>query len=240
MELNEFMYYDDKRLVGYLGIGSFGGSTPELNGMVDPEYRNKGIFGELMRLAEDECRRRRMSSMLLLSDRKSTAGQAFIISRCASFHHTEFEMHISSLENEVPPTGIFLRKATNSDADEVARQNKIYFDGSDEEHNMIMPETEEKRGMTIYIAEYDGNVVGKTHLQVIGNEGSIFGLGILPEYRGLGLGRKLLLESIRQLSELNASSIMLQVESENSNALNLYKSCGFEETSVMDYYKLEL
>ncbi len=240
LEINEFMYYDDKRLIGYLGIGSFGGSTPELNGMVDPDYRKKGIFGELMRLAVDECRRRKMNSMLLLSDRNSISGQAFIKSMGADFHHTEFEMHIRSLKNEVPPTGIFLRKATDSDAIEVARQNVIYFNGSDEEHNMIMPETEEKRGMRIYIAEYNGNIVGKTHLQIIGDEGSIFGLGILPESRGLGLGRKLLLESIRQLYELNASSIMLQVESENSNALNLYKSCGFEETSVMDYYKLDL
>jgi ribosomal protein S18 acetylase RimI-like enzyme len=103
-----------------------------------------------------------------------------------------------------------------------------------------MPETEEKRGMRIFIAEFEGNIVGKTHLQITGAEGSIFGLGILPEFRGLGLGRKLLTESIRQLYEMNASSIMLQVESENANALNLYKSCGFEETSVMDYYKLDL
>lgn len=240
MENNEFMYYDDSRLIGYLGIGSFGGSTPELNGMVDPEYRKKGIFKELMRLAADECRRRGMDNMLLLSDRKSASGQAFIKSMNTTFHHTEFEMYVFSPKMTVEPTGVHLRKATNSDANEVARQNVIYFNGSDEEHNKIMPETEEKRGMRIYIAEYDGNIVGKTHLQIIGDEGSIYGLGILPEYRGLGLGRKLLLESIRQLFEMNVSRIMLQVESENSNALNLYKSCGFEETSVMDYYKLEL
>jgi mycothiol synthase len=240
MENNEFMYYAGDRLVGYLGIGSFGGSTPELNGMVDPEFRNKGIFKALMRLATDECRKRGLGWILLLSDRASTSGQAFIKSIGSTFHHTEFEMHIHSMESEIQPTGILLRKATNFDANEVARQNSIYFNDSDEEHNWIMPETEEKRGMRIFIAEFEGNIVGKTHLQITGAEGSIFGLGILPEFRGLGLGRKLLTESIRQLYEMNASSIMLQVESENANALNLYKSCGFEETSVMDYYKLDL
>lgn len=240
LEMNEFMYYDEDRLIGYLGIGSFGGSTPEINGMVDPAYRRKGIFKELMRLATEECRKRKMDGMLLLSDRSSISGQALIKSMGATFHHTEFEMHIRSLKNEIEPTGIFLRKAINVDADEVARQNTIYFNGSDEEHNRIMPETEEKKGMRIFIAEYEGKIVGKTHLQIIEDEGSIFGLGILPEYRGLGLGRKLLLESIRQLFEMKVSGIMLQVESENSNALNLYKSCGFVETSVMDYYKIDL
>ncbi len=240
MEMNEFMFYDDNQLVGYLGIGSFGGSTPELNGMVDIKCRRTGIFKELIRLAVDECRKRGMKEMLLLSDRSSISGQAFIKSMNVTFHHTEFEMHIQSIDSKIKPTGILLRKANNSDADEVARQNAIYFDGTDEEHNKIMPEIEEKRGMRIYIAEFEGNIVGKTHLQLTDDEGSIFGLGILPEFRGRGLGRKLLMESIRQLYEMNASRIMLQVESNNSNALNLYKSCGFKETSVMDYYKLQL
>ena len=33
--------------------------------------------------------------------------------------------------------------------------------------------------------------------------------------------------------------IMLQVETQNAKALNLYKSCGFEETSTIDYYQLK-
>jgi ribosomal protein S18 acetylase RimI-like enzyme len=33
---------------------------------------------------------------------------------------------------------------------------------------------------------------------------------------------------------------MLQVATENANALHLYKSCGFDTTSSMDYYKLTL
>jgi ribosomal protein S18 acetylase RimI-like enzyme len=31
---------------------------------------------------------------------------------------------------------------------------------------------------------------------------------------------------------------MLQVAVKNKNALRLYKSCGFEVTSTMDYYRL--
>ena len=31
---------------------------------------------------------------------------------------------------------------------------------------------------------------------------------------------------------------MLQVATKNKSALNIYKSCGFEETSTMDYYKM--
>jgi ribosomal protein S18 acetylase RimI-like enzyme len=52
------------------------------------------------------------------------------------------------------------------------------------------------------------------------------------------LGRALLLEAIEKLKDANADKIMLQVEAKNAKALSLYKSCGFQETSVMDYYEL--
>jgi ribosomal protein S18 acetylase RimI-like enzyme len=141
--------------------------------------------------------------------------------------------------------GVSLRKAANADAREVARQNAIYFEvrrdreseEADFEHT-ILPEEEEKRGMTIYIAEKDRQIIGKVHLQLIHCIGGIYGLGILPEYRGRGLGRALLLEAIEKLKDANADKIMLQVEAKNAKALGLYKSCGFRETSVMDYYEL--
>ncbi|MPN31713.1 hypothetical protein SDC9_179187 [bioreactor metagenome] len=46
------------------------------------------------------------------------------------------------------------------------------------------------------------------------------------------------MSAIEILKEKGAKDIMLQVEAKNSNALSLYKSCGFEETSTMNYYEL--
>ena len=137
-----------------------------------------------------------------------------------------------------------MRKAVNADARDVVRQNAIYFESEREQEseeagfeNIILPE-EEKRGMTIYIAEKDGQIIGKVHLQLIHGIGGIYGLGILPEYRGLGLGRALLLDAILKLKDANADKIMLQVEAKNGKAISLYKSCGFMETSVMAYNEL--
>jgi ribosomal protein S18 acetylase RimI-like enzyme len=92
--------------------------------------------------------------------------------------------------------------------------------------------------MTIYLAEIDQNIVGKVHVQLHSGIGGIYGLGVLSEYRGKGYGRSILMMAIEKLKESNASEIMLQVAAENSNALNLYKSCGFMETSTMDYYEI--
>ncbi|MBW8380902.1 MAG: GNAT family N-acetyltransferase [Youngiibacter sp.] len=246
-DINEFMYFNGKQLVGYIGIMSFGGRSLEMTGMVHPDYRQLGVFSKLHELVLAECKRRNTDSLLLLCDNKSTPGRKFLAKIGAAYRYSEYEMYLtepSEISRELFQ-GVSLRKTANADAREVARQNAIYFEvrrdreseEADYEHT-ILPEEEEKRGMTIYIAEKDGQIIGKVHLQLIHCIGGIYGLGILPEYRGRGLGRALLLEAIEKLKDANADKIMLQVEAKNAKALGLYKSCGFRETSVMDYYEL--
>jgi len=248
--VNEFMYFIGDELIGYIGIGSFGGmsAAAEVNGMVHPDYRRQGIFSTLYKLVVSELKRRNSSDMLLLSDRKSISGQSFIKNTSAEYDHTEYEMYLDYelvASNKIS-TEIDLRKATNSDFDEINRQNNIYFseetheDSNDDSIDLdfaVSPEEEEKRGVIAYLAISDNRVIGKVHLQIYKGVGGIFGLGVLPEYRSKGYGRTILLLGIKILKDQGAEKIMLQVESKNSNALNLYKSCGFYETSVMDYYR---
>jgi ribosomal protein S18 acetylase RimI-like enzyme len=242
-DINEFMYFDGELLIGYMGICSFGGPW-EVNGMVHPEYRRLGVFTRLFELVMAEWKRRDSGSMLLLSDRNSESGQQFIAGVGAQYKHSEYEMF---MKKDAPVTtpeqlaGIVFRKATNADAKEIARQNAIYFNDEEEitADDMPLPEVEEKRGMTSYLVEKDGEIIGKVNLQLTAKLGAIFGLGVLPEHRRKGYGRALLLLAIEKLKEANAQEIMLQVAAENANALNLYKSCGFEETSTMDYFELK-
>ncbi len=243
--INEFMYFDDTRLIGYMGICSFGGeATLEVNGIVHPEYRNQGVFKLLYTLLMDEWRRRPSDCLLLLCDRKSASGQSFIKRTGARYKHSEYEMFLKE-ERKTSPNredGIILRKATNSDWREIARQNAIYF-GDEEpaessEKAAILPEEEELRGVAIYLAEKNGEIIGKIHLQLISGVGGIYGLGILPEYRGKGYGRALLLMGVEKLKQGGAKEIMLQVAAENANAISLYSSSGFVETSVMDYFEM--
>ncbi len=268
--VNEFMYFIEDDLIGYIGICGFVGigSQIEINGMVHPEYRRRGCFKTLFELVRQEFHKRESRSLLLLSDHKSEAGQAFIKSTQATYKHTEYEMYLNkALFENVMSQGAFdriesqnflkLRKATNADSKEIEAQNVIYFkeefdidikangliDGesdsdSEDQDNLIKPEEEEKRGMTIFIAYEKDQIIGKTHIQLSEGLGGIYGLGVLPAYRGKGYGRWLLMKSVQVLLESGADKVMLQVEANNSNALKLYQSSGFSITSTMDYYQI--
>ncbi len=258
--IDEFLYFDGKELIGYIGICGFGGvgEQLEITGMVHPGYRRQGIFTELYQEVLKECRRRKVSSFLLLCDKESLSGQSFLRKICADFKNSEFEMYLNKeiVFNDELLCGITFQKATNKDAVEVDRQNRIYFsdhvsfleaEGTDATTNnanmqeeLLLPEDEEKRGLLIFLAKKEDNLVGKVHLQVNTQVGGIYGLGVLPEYRGKGYGRAVLLFAVQEFKRRNVEQVMLQVSAVNPTALGLYQSCGFCITSTMDYYTVRV
>jgi len=237
--INEFLYYADSRLVGYLGVCLFGGGVPEINGMVHPDYRRRGIFTNLFARFKDELEQRHWEHALLLCDRNSVSGQEFMKTTGAAYDQSEYEMY---LQDGFTADGygkrVTLRKAVNQDAMEIARQNAIYFEEDLREEDVLMPEEEERYGSLIFMAAADGKTIGKVHLEVMDTAGGIYGLGVLPEYREKGYGREILLQAVDRLLKTGAETVMLQVAVKNERALNIYRSCGFEITSTMDYFEL--
>ena len=248
--ISEYLYFQAGNLVGYLGVCAFGGPNWEVSGMVHPNWRRQGIYRALYRQFLNEMEYRKPEGVLLLCDRASQCGRAFIESTGAIPEHSEHELFLSQApEKGLTHNSMKLRRANNSDAAEIHRQNQIFFHFGEEmvqsgegasrdRPDAVMPEEEEKRGMTIYLAEINGLSVGKVHIQRGREVWGIYGLGILPEYRGKGYGRELLSLAVNQMEKEGAPAVMLQVDTDNDRALGLYRSCGFRETSVMDYYKL--
>lgn len=235
-EINEFFYYISGKLVGYLGICSFGRGIAEINGMVHPDYRRRGIFKRLYDLGIFECGRRNFKGILLLSDNKSNSGNDFIKFTKSKYAFSECNMHLSEESSGKSSCTINLRKALNSDAMEISRQNKIYF--GLEDSTIVFPEDEEINNQTTYMIELKGKVIGKIRVTLETESAFISGFGIVPEYRGQGFGRETLSAVIHMLRENNIRDISLDVETRNMNALNLYKSCGFEARSIMNYYEV--
>lgn len=55
------------------------------------------------------------------------------------------------------------------------------------------------------------------------------GMGVVAEWRGRGIGRHLLLETVAAADAQNFLRIELSVHSDNANAIQLYRSFGFLE-----------
>ena len=95
----------------------------------------------------------------------------------------------------------------------------------------------EKRHERSLIVLIDGKVGGKIQITIGASEIYLFGICLLPEFRGQGYGRSVLTQVVNQLSKERHQPISLEVASANRQALNLYHRCGFREVTAYDYYR---
>ena len=84
------------------------------------------------------------------------------------------------------------------------------------------------------IAIVDGVVVGTAGIEAVGKKYKVkhraeFGISILKDYWGLGLGKALTSSCIECAKKAGYSQLELNAVAENERALALYRSFGFEE-----------
>jgi ribosomal protein S18 acetylase RimI-like enzyme len=63
--------------------------------------------------------------------------------------------------------------------------------------------------------------------------GSIQNVGVVPEHRGRGLGRALVLKSLEGFALARLKRIVLEVTATNRPAVELYRSVGFHVVKTM-------
>ena len=87
---------------------------------------------------------------------------------------------------------------------------------------------------TELIAIMDGKIVGTAGIESVGKKDKVkhraeFGISVLKEYWGLGLGKALTVACIQCAKDAEYKQLELNAVSENDRALSLYRSLGFEE-----------
>lgn len=63
------------------------------------------------------------------------------------------------------------------------------------------------------------------------------GMGLLPEYRGQGLGSKLLSSTLENAKTFGLEKVELHVYTTNTSAVALYKRFGFEQEGLIRRYR---
>ena len=72
------------------------------------------------------------------------------------------------------------------------------------------------------------------------NKGLIHMMGVDPEYRSKGIGKKVLLAGLKYLKGNHIGRVELTVDKENLAARRLYESVGFKNASRLEWYEKKL
>lgn len=237
-ETNDFLSYDNGKLVGFLALFCFNPREAEISGMVHPDYRHKGIFSTLFHAAKEECQHRGVPKILLIVEHSSSSGQTFAQELGTSYDHSEHKMVLQEPKLPTPSNEhLQFRSAKVEDAPILARITALAFDMLESEVDWytenIMDSSSSRH---YYVGVLNGSIIGKIDVVFEKQEAIIYGFGVLPQYRGRGYGRQILAQTIQAIVATGQRHVSLEVATENKNALSLYQSCGFLEAGSYDYY----
>lgn len=234
-EVEDLLWWEEGRLVGFLGLYAFGGSTVELAGMVHPNFRRRGIGARLLDQTIKLCGERGFHKILLVVPRTTPGGRILAEAHGGILEHSEHALDLVGAVAEGPSDpSLTLRTASSNDIQDMARILTEAFDNPG--RSMDLDALDDSK----LVAECEGRVLATLRVSKSPEEWSIYGFAVEPQRRGTGIGRDLLRRICRQAYDAGATRLHLEVEVNNDRALGLYTSLGFKLTSTEDYFDIPL
>ena len=233
----------ETELIGYLSVFLPEESTAELNVLIHPDYRRQGIFTELLKRAKATLSAIGTKEFIFVCEPSSSDAIAAMLAMNAKKRSSEYQMILerTALKPTLPSRPGELLEATPDDLPLLGRMNALFFETSEEMGEIFAEDSYYTPGITVYkyvIAdEYKKTVpIGTVCFCEEAHSGNIFGLGILPEYRGHGYGKGLLQALLARIP--TDKKIYLQVSSRNAAAFQLYQKTGFQIIAQQDFWLL--
>jgi ribosomal protein S18 acetylase RimI-like enzyme len=234
----DFFYYEDGKLVGFLGSYYFGNNV-EICGMVHPNYRRRGIFSKLLEDALEEAEKREARTILLNAPTESESAKQFLKRIPCSLSMVEYQMKWQKTELSEDPSVTVRPSYSDEDLEAEIQLDVQCFGLNEKEARQYKQETKDHDSDLRLIIEAVGRIAGKIRLSEMNGEAWIYGFSIFPELQGKGIGRKALSKVVK-MEDQKGLSIFLEVEAKNAHALKLYESCGFISYHSQDYYEVNL
>ena len=236
--LNQFLCYEDGQLAGIFQISSW--SEQEIVGLVHPDHRRRGIGRALVDALHNECRSRGRETFLLVSEAASPSGAAFAEALGGHRTNSEYRLQLNpELLRPAPPRPqpLTVRHACADDIETLTQLLAQSFGDQEEKCRGKIVAWLADPLQRFYIGASDGSAVGLVRVNFFESSACLNSFGVLPALQGKGYGRQILGGVIQDLLTDNWQ-VLIEVETQNDNALHLYLSSGFTPIATYHYYEV--
>jgi ribosomal-protein-alanine N-acetyltransferase len=133
--------------------------------------------------------------------------------------------------------GLFIRKMIAHDLEQVIAIDQVSFSLPWPQRSFQF-ELTDNLASRCWVAELDGRIVAMIVSWFIIDELHVATIATHPEFRGRGIGKKLLIHALLSAKKEGAVKSFLEVRASNVVAQNMYRTLGFvEDGRRKEYYK---
>ncbi|WP_086313187.1 hypothetical protein A5821_000732 [Enterococcus sp. 7F3_DIV0205] len=226
-KVDHLLCWEEDVLVGYAALSNFDPEELEVTIIAQP---NKKIIDKIQEAIVSFSRQRMIKEILWIIDRKDHFLNSYVKEVSGyKYSFSEYAMILATDQFVLTPSDYAIEPARIEEAKAIAALE--YGKSTDE----IVPIDQEDLKKTLVLRE-NGQVIASIRLENEDNSYGIYGFVVRPDYRGQGIGRKIICQLVQQLIDKQATKIYLEVDSTNEAARHLYHSIGFEEQTLFDYY----
>lgn len=233
-----FLMYDGNQLISMLTMFVPTQNEAEITALTLPSYRGKGYFKELLSKAVEELIKYEIPEVLFVLESQSITGQHVITHFEVQYDFTEYSMRLDD-RSYVPLAANRLTclKPSEEDLKRLTDTSMSIFEDNYEDAHAIIVKAFQSVSRDQYLGILNDEIIGIGSSSRDRDEVSIFGFGITPEFRSKGYGYELLHLIVEQLKQSGIREIVIEVDSNNAPAFNLYQKFGFKIETAFEYYR---
>jgi len=237
----DYCVVEDNKLIAYLGVFIFNEGEAEVTAVVNPKYRRRKIFTELLRRAASLVFPFGTKKIIFCCPYQFQPAMACLKKYRATHRHTEYDM----LWKKTPITwtenpSLTKRIATEEDLEEMVALDTLCFKATADKVRFHFTNNFKDSNREAWLLYHDNRFMGKIHFRYDEGMAFIHNVCIKPEEQGKGYGTHFLKEALLYLTKEGHSCIRLDVEAVNEGALSLYQRLGFVATQIYEFWEVPL
>jgi ribosomal protein S18 acetylase RimI-like enzyme len=232
-----FLDYKQGELVAVGSVFAPRAEEAEISLCVHRDFRRANKGTALLASIKSELKAHGVGTILLVCDSKSVSGNGFVGAQSGMrIEHSEYTLELRARSRPAADRLAIVR-ATPDDADTIARICVDAFDGDMATTKPFIESSLRNEYRMGYTGKLNGESVCTCFLGYEEGQVSINTVAMVKREQGKGYAKEFLLRIINDHIDADRR-IVINVDSYNMTAYNLYKKIGFAEIETIDYYEL--
>lgn len=234
-----YMAHDEGKLKAFLTTFMPTAEEAEIIAFTAPKDRKRGYFKNLFLSAKEILIEAGVKRVLFQLEPKGIVALKVIETFLPNkLQRSEYTMSCKHEIEVVFKQQLEFKRVEEENKNIFIKLNNDIFQQQDDNENMINVIINSKDRIG-YIAYYKNEPMGIFNLAYEEERAYCYGVGISKKYQGKGFGKELMGFALKEGLE-HTKKIVLDVDSTNPAAYNLYLKCGFEVDFQVDYYLYDL